>query len=155
MFLWNLQNSESLMSSWALPYNESYTYADLIWVVSTINMKFGQILVCFITSISNMLLAQCWRLETSSRAFYDFVKTTIEWDLAFFIVDIYHFLLSFIHLFKKMKHCNIDIIVYWVIGAGCLIKKDLELSPSPPNCSKNSWKLLPLLISINWRSLGT
>ena len=22
-------------------------------------------------------------------------------------------------LFKKMKHCNFDVIGYWVIGAGC------------------------------------
>ena len=27
-------------------------------------MKFGQILVCYMTIISNMFLAQCWRLET-------------------------------------------------------------------------------------------
>ena len=28
-----------------------------------------------------------------------------------------------------------DMIGYWVIGAGCLIEKCLELSHSPPNCS--------------------
>ena len=44
-----------------------------------------------------------------------------------------------------MKHWNLDIISYWVTGAGCLIKKDLELSPSLPICLKHSWKLLPLL----------
>ena len=33
--------------------------------------------------------------------------------------------------------------------------KDLEPSPSPRNCSKDSRKLLPLLISINWPSLVT
>ena len=33
--------------------------------------------------------------------------------------------------------------------------KDMELSPNPPNCSKDSWKLLLLLISINWPSLVT
>ena len=32
---------------------------------------------------------------------------------------------------------------------------DLESIPSPPNCSKDYWKLLPLLISINWPSLVT
>ena len=31
--------------------------------------------------------------------------------------------------------------------------KNLEPSPSPPNCLKGNWKLLPLLISINWPSL--
>ena len=54
-----------------------------------------------------------------------------------------------------MKHWNVDIISYWVIGAVCLIEKDLEFSPSPSNCSKDSWELLPLLISINWPSLVT
>ena len=33
--------------------------------------------------------------------------------------------------------------------------KDMELSPSPPNYLKDSWKLLLLLISINWPSLVT
>ena len=35
------------------------------------------------------------------------------------------------------------------------MEKNLEPSPSPPNCSKDYWKLLPLLISINWPSLVT
>ena len=44
-----------------------------------------------------------------------------------------------------MKHLNLDIIGYWVIGAGFQIEKDQELSPSPLDCSKDSLKLLPLL----------
>ena len=32
----------------------------------------------------------------------------------------------------------------YIIGTVSWIKKDLELSPSPPNCSKDSWKLLVL-----------
>ena len=47
-------------------------------------MKFGQILVCCMTNISNMFLAEYWRLETSSRLFYKFFKMTIEQDLAIF-----------------------------------------------------------------------
>ena len=35
------------------------------------------------------------------------------------------------------------------------MEKDLEPSPSPPNCSKGYWKLLPLLLSISWPSLVT
>ena len=31
----------------------------------------------------------------------------------------------------------------------------MQLSPSPPNCLKDYWKLLPLLISVNWPSLVT
>ena len=75
--------------------------------------------------------------------------------LPFLIVDIYHFKLSFIHLFKKMRHWNLGIFGYWVIGAGCKIEKDLESSPRLPNCSKDYWQLLYLLISINWPSLVT
>ena len=41
-------------------------------------MKFCQILVCCMTYISNLFLAQCWRLENSSRLYYDFVKMTIK-----------------------------------------------------------------------------
>ena len=63
--------------------------------------------------------------------------------------------MSFIHLFEKMKHWNLDRIGYWVIEAGCYIEKDLGLIPSPLNCSKDSWKLLSLFISISWPSLVT
>ena len=47
-------------------------------------MKFGQILVCCMTNISNMFLAECWRLETSFRPLYDFIEMTIQQDLAIF-----------------------------------------------------------------------
>ena len=40
-------------------------------------MKFGQILVYLVTNISDMPLAQCYELETSSRTFYDFNEMTI------------------------------------------------------------------------------
>ena len=36
------------------------------------------------TDISNMFLAECWRLETSFRLFYDFIKMTILRDQAIF-----------------------------------------------------------------------
>ena len=83
------------------------------------NPKYHQNEIYCMTNISNMFLAQCWRLKTSSRPFYDFIKMTIKQGLAIFIVDIYHFYLSLIHLFKKMKHWNLDIIGYCVIGASC------------------------------------
>ena len=54
------------------------------WILSPIKMKFGQVLVCCMTNISNMFLAKCWRLETSSRLFYDFIKMAIQQDLAIF-----------------------------------------------------------------------
>ena len=36
------------------------------------------------TNNSNMVLAQCWRLGTSSRLFYDFIKMTVQRGLAIF-----------------------------------------------------------------------
>ena len=57
--------------------NGSYTYVYFFWVLSTIKIKFGQKLVCCMTNISNMFLAECLRLETSSRLFYDFNKMII------------------------------------------------------------------------------
>ena len=71
-------------SSWALLHNASYTYADLFWILSRIKMKLGQILLYCMTSISNIFLAECWRLETSSRIFCDFIKITIQQDLTIF-----------------------------------------------------------------------
>ena len=37
-----------------------------------------------------------------------------------------------------MKQWNLDITGYLVTAAVCLIEKGLELSPSPPKCSKDS-----------------
>ena len=54
------------------------------WILTPIKMKFGQLLVCCMTNISDMFLAECWRLGTSSRLFYDFIKMTIQQDLAIF-----------------------------------------------------------------------
>ena len=64
--------------------------------------------------------------------------------------------MSLINHFKKFKHWNRYIIRYGVINEeGCLMKKNLVLSPSLSNCSKDSWKLLSLFIFINWPSLVT
>ena len=68
----------------SIPINGRYTSAYFLWILNPIRMKFGQILVCCKTNISNMFLAQCWRLETSPRSFYDFIKMTIQQDLATF-----------------------------------------------------------------------
>ena len=61
-------------------------------------MKFDQILVCCLTNISHMFSAEYWRLETSSRLFYDFIKISIQQDLAIFN--------------------GLGIFGYWVIGTG-------------------------------------
>ena len=47
-------------------------------------MKFGQILVRCMKNITDIFLAECWILETSSRLFYDFIKMTIQQDLVIF-----------------------------------------------------------------------
>ena len=39
--------------------------------------------------------------------------------------------------FQKNEHWELDIIAYWVIGAGCWMENGLELSPSPPYRSKD------------------
>ena len=45
-----------------------------------------------------------------------------------------------------MKHWKLDIIGFWVIGAGCYIKKSLKRSSNTPNRSKDFTKILILLI---------
>ena len=46
-------------------HNGNYTCAYFFWILSTIKMKFGQILVWSMTNISNMFLAQ-WKLIPGS-----------------------------------------------------------------------------------------
>ena len=67
------------------------TYAYFFWILSTLKKKFGQILVCYKTNISNMLLALDWKLETSSRLFYDLLKWQYCKIWQFLIVSIYNF----------------------------------------------------------------
>ena len=98
----------------SIPINGRYTSAYFLWILNPIRMKFGQILVCCKTNISNMFLAQCWRLETSPRPIFNCALCN----------------------FSK-KHSNVDIICYWVIRVGCQIENALELSPRPPNCLKD------------------
>ena len=119
VFLWNPQISKSVTSSQALLYNESYTYTYLFWILSTIKIKFGQILVYRITYISNMFLAQCWRLKTSFRTFHDSDEMTTYQDLSICPSWYLPFLILPYSPFQKMKHWKLDKIGYWVIGAGC------------------------------------
>ena len=80
----NLHISKLVTSSQVLLRNASYTYAYFFWILSHIKMKFGELLVCCMTDISNMFLTECCRLETSFRLFYDFIKITIQQDRAIF-----------------------------------------------------------------------
>ena len=88
-------------------------------------MKLDQILVCSMAHISNMFLAQCWRLETSFRLSYDFIKMAIERNLAFF--NSWHFFNCPLFTLKK--------------------NETLE--------SWNSWLLSDLSRWLNWNWPGT
>ena len=77
VFLWNPQISKSVTLSYALLHNESYTCTHFFRMLFAIKMKHGQILVYCMSNISNMFLAQCWRLTANSRPFCDFTKMTI------------------------------------------------------------------------------
>ena len=73
-------------------------------------MKFGQILLC----ISSTFLAECWRLETSSRLFYDFVKITIQQDLAIFSGSHIPFLIVLYSLFQKYE--TLESLHIWLLS---------------------------------------
>ena len=104
-----------MTSSSALLHNGSYTYAYFFWILNTIKIKFSQIVVYFIKNICNIFLVKCWRLRATFRLSDPFM-TLLKWQYseikAFLIADIYHFYCLLIHLFKKMKHWNLDIIGY-------------------------------------------
>ena len=118
------------------------------WILSAIKMKFGQILVCWMTNISNLFLAQCWRMETRCRPFYDIISMAVWQDLAIF--NNWHLPFLIVPCSPLQKNEALKSWHNW-----SPIEKDLELSLSPPSCSKDSWKLLSLHISTNWPSLVT
>ena len=126
-------------------------------LIFLLNPKYYQneiwrILVCCMTNISKLFLAQCWRLETSSRPFYDFIKMTIQQDLAIF--NGWHIPLLIVLYSPFQKNETLESWHIWLLSNwGRFL--NLESSSSLPNCSKDYWKLLPLLISINWPSLVT
>ena len=80
-------------------------------------MKFGQMLLCCMINISKMFLAECWDWELVPG--YDFIKMAIQQDLPFFNGWHVLFLIVLYSSFQKMKHWNLDIFGYRVIGAGC------------------------------------
>ena len=65
---------------------------------------------------------------------------------------IWPFLIVLYSPFQKnetLESLHIRLLSNW----GRLLEKNLDSSPSLPNCSKYYWKLLYLLLSINWPSL--
>ena len=104
-------------------------------------MKIGQILLCCMSSIYNMffwLSAEDWEL------FPDPFLILLKWQQSeiwlFLIAVIYHFQLSHIQISKNetLESWHNCLLSNWSILE--------QLSPSPPNCSKDFWKLLTLFI---------
>ena len=112
--LWNPQILKSVTSSQALLYNGNYTYAYFFWIPSTVKIKFGQIQVCCMTNTLIMFLAYCWRLETSCRPFYGFIKMTIQQDLIIFNSWHLPFLIVAYSLFQKNE--TLDSWHYWLLS---------------------------------------
>ena len=105
---------EKIFIIYRLLHNASDTYAYFFWILSPVKMKFGQILVCCMTNISNMFLGECWLLETSSRLFYDFIKMAIQQDLA--ISNGWHIpVLIVLSLFTFSKKWKTGILAYLII----------------------------------------
>ena len=79
-------------------------------------MKFGQILECCMRNLSDMFSAQCFRLETTSRCLYDFMKMAIKQDPAIFDSWQLPFLIVPYSYFQKNE--TLEFWHNWVIGAG-------------------------------------
>ena len=118
VLLWNLQVSKFVTSSQELLHHASYTCAYSFKSLSPMKIKSDQILVCCMTNISNMFLAECWRLETNSRLFYDFIKITVQQDPTIFNDWNVPFWIVLYSPLQKMKNWNLGIFGYWLIGAG-------------------------------------
>ena len=135
----------------------SYAYGYFFWILSNIKMKFGQILVCWMRNISNMFSTQCWRLKTSSRPFYDFIEITILRNVAISNSWYLPFLIAPYLSFQKSE--TLESWYNWLLSDWTRLLNwkgpGAWICSSPPNCLKDSWKLLPLLISISWPSLLT
>ena len=108
-----------MTSSQVLLHNASYIYAYFFWILSSTKMKFGQILVCCMTNSFNMFLTECWRLETSSRLFYDFIEIKIQQDLAIFngwhipfLIVLYSPLQSYLFLPSLGSELSLHIMLY-------------------------------------------
>ena len=130
----------------------SYIYAYFFRILSPITMKLGQILVCPMTNISNLFLAQCWRLESSFRPFYDFIQMAIErnlvifnsWHLPFLIVCYSHF----------QKNETLESWNWWLLSNLSRLL-NWKGPGTQPQFSKLLKRKLPLLTSINWPSSVT
>ena len=76
-YLVNPQTSKSVTSAWTVLRIRSDTYNCFFRVLGSISMKLGQILLQYMTDISNLFLVLLWGLGASCRPFNDFIKMTV------------------------------------------------------------------------------
>ena len=67
------ENFAYVSNEWSLFTNSK----NLKFMLLSITMKLGDILVQLMNNIFNIILVPCWSLETTSRLFYDFIKMLI------------------------------------------------------------------------------
>ena len=123
-------------------HNASYTFAYFFWILRTIKMKFVQVLVCCRKNSFSMFLAECWRLETSSGPFYDFIKKTIQQDLAIF--NGWHIFNCPLFTFSKieiLESWHIWLLINW---NRFLNSKGPGIYPQPSKLFKRLLKIITL-----------
>ena len=105
-------------------------------------MKFGQILVCCMTNISNMFLAECWGLKTSSTLFYDFIEMTIQQNLAIF--NGWHIPFSIVLYLPFQKNETLESCHIWLLSNWhrLLNWKGLGISSQSPILFKRLLKII-------------
>ena len=91
VFLSDQQISKFVTSSWALLHNRSYTFAYFFQIQSTINMKFGQLLLYCMANISNMFWINFGDWKLVPVPFMILLKCQCSEIWQFLIVDIYYF----------------------------------------------------------------
>ena len=103
-------------------------------------------------NISNMFLALCWRLETSSRSFSDFIKMATCRDLAIF--NSWHSPFIIIPYTPLHKSEILESWRNWLLSNWSR-SLNWKGPGTYPQSSKLFKRLLPLLISISCLSLVT
>ena len=95
-------------------YSEGLLHRSYFRIVGNIKIKLGQIEVQLMTTISSLLCAQLWRLETSSRSVYNRNKMEIDsrWCLLFLMVSV--------PTFKRVKTTN----SVWLVLIICVRLED-------------------------------
>ena len=118
MCLMNPEISKSVTPPKILLHIKSFTFDCLLRITGTTKMKSGQISVELLVTNPNSFLHSFWRLETSSRSFYDFDKMTVWCDLRDFGSWCSLFFSIFEHIFKREKSQKLIAVGFWLIMVG-------------------------------------